>query len=760
MRYVDASRESGDGSLAAPYPSLASALDAAPPSGTTLLLAAGTYVVDRAWRRGLSVRGRCAGLTSLVAQEGATRRAVIDAAEGEEGFALEDVTLGPAAVGGVALWGEGGLVTLRGVRITATTDRGLFVTHGAQADATDLVIDDTGAPGGPPNVDTQGLGRGLEVAGGAMLDARRVLLDRNRRQGAIVQGEGSRLTLEDATIANTRSRQHDGLFGEGVLASVGGRLVLRRTLLTRNRFRGLRVRSGSLDVPVGTAGTAEHLVVRGTELSEEWGISSDPYPLGIESIGPGASLSVEWSLIDRNRANGMGVATGAALSVADAVIRDVVPTAGAPFGNFGALVSGRGTLTFERVLTERHFNSGVLVEEEGRATLVDVAVREMLGRDGIAGHGIAVQSGGRLSLERGLIADCLDYGVSAITDGVAELRDLVVTGVRGRPPDEDGNFAGAGLVTGRGGALTLERGFLFANRGYGVATIDGSVTLGDVRVEDTRVVSGASRGGIGLHANAGFMGINGAVIEGSHETGLLLLSSATADLSDLVVRDTQGLQDGPLRLGTGIFLGGGARTDLRRALVEGNRSVGIVVVEERSNAAISDSIVRDTESESLNGRFGLGILTQDGGAAELARVLVAGSRGAGISADAGRLTLTDVAVVGTRDEACRPDCNEIIATSSLRARRRSTVNAMGFRLAGGPATTCGLQLGDGADVFLSSGVVEQHGLGVCLQSPGYPLRRLLDDVAYIDSGTPPVESTRFADPRPVDFLPPPPDPLP
>ncbi|MEM1415005.1 MAG: hypothetical protein AAGH15_08905 [Myxococcota bacterium] len=39
-------------------------------------------------------------------------------------------------------------------------------------------------------------------------------------------------------------------------------------------------------------------------------------------------------------------------------------------------------------------------------------------------------------------------------------------------------------------------------------------------------------------------------------------------------------------------------------------------------------------------------------------------------------------------------------------------------------------------------------MGVCLQSPGYPLRRLVDGVAFIDSGTPPVESTGLAVPDP------------
>ncbi|MGF1469416.1 MAG: hypothetical protein ACFCGT_25125, partial [Sandaracinaceae bacterium] len=104
----------GDGERGSPFASLADALDATR-SGDTVVLASGTYAVDRAWPDGVSLRGRCVRETSLVLADGNDRSAVLDIGRREAPIRVESVRIGPAPAAGILVRHPGAAVTLDGL---------------------------------------------------------------------------------------------------------------------------------------------------------------------------------------------------------------------------------------------------------------------------------------------------------------------------------------------------------------------------------------------------------------------------------------------------------------------------------------------------------------------------------------------------------------------------------------------------------------------------------------------------------------------
>ncbi|MEM1417340.1 MAG: right-handed parallel beta-helix repeat-containing protein, partial [Myxococcota bacterium] len=660
----------------------------------------------------------------------------------------EDVTIGPAPIGGVALRGEGGLIRLRAVRITATTDRGLFVADGAQADAEDLVVEDTATPEGPADLETQGLGRGVEVSSAGTLSARRVALDRNRRQGALVSSPGSSLTLHDVVVADTLSRESDSRVGQGLLASDGARLEMRRAVLVRNRAAGLAVLNRTTDTD--TRATAEDLVVRGTQQS-----ASGVNPVaGVVSGGTGAFVSLNHALVEGNRDYGVVVESGD-LELRDALVRDAVPGS-VTTAMVGVLIAAGGRLEVERVLLEGRLDVGVWVTDEAsEARAVDLVVREPRSRAGTPGTGVFARQGARLVLTRALISESI-RGLDVRTEAAADVDDLVV-----RRSGAGATEGAVGVGAFENGRLGLDRALVSDSAGIGLAVGGAAVTLADLRILNTRGLAGDTSFGTGLSAfDEAALSVAGAVIEASREAGVRLESGASAELRDIAVRNTLGLAEGPspARFGHGIIVNNGARATVEGALVENNRTYGILINAMGSDATITGVVVRDTLGDAATGRFGRGIQAQGGGAATVTSAIVSGSREVGIGAIDSRLSLRDVAVIGTRRSDCFPDCAGDLdfTPSNLHALGQlAQVDVERFRLLGGPETVCGVQVVGSAIVELSAGVVERHDIGVCLRvSPNYPLGRLVDGVAYIDSGVPPVESTDRDVPDPIGELPP------
>ncbi|MEM1415008.1 MAG: hypothetical protein AAGH15_08920 [Myxococcota bacterium] len=860
--HVDAAATApGDGSADAPFTTLVDAFDAAV-RGTTLLLAAGDYTVDRPWPSGVSVRGRCARDTRLMTT---TEAAIVSAVDLAAPVTLEDLTLGPADVPALVARGSETAVSVRGLllpgtRATDAAGGALTVQDEATVTGEAVVVRDTRA-----RPSDGSFGVGLRVHRGGRLTLDRVLVTANRNLGVFVGRSGTEppeepgtpaaeVVLRDVAVRDTLARESDGAGGRGVSVQLGARLTLARGFVEGNRSVGVFAGGARAEVQLND------VVVRDTKAQESDGAGG--WGLGVVA---GARLALARGLLEGNRDVGVfALDATTEVQLDDVVVRNTLPQESDGAGGRGLNVQTGARLTLVRGLVVGNQEVGVSAGgAEAEVRLEDVVVRDTLPResDGTLGRGLNVEFGASLTFARGLVVGNRELGVSALGAGTeVQLDDVAVRDTR--PRESDGTL-GRGLNVEFGVSLTLARGLVEGNREFGVfaAGAETDVQLDDVVVRDTQAQESDGARGLGLTAVAGARltlarglvtgnreagvfatgaetevqlddvvvrntlpvesdGTDGrglhvqlgaslklvrGIVEGNRSGGVLAGGAgAEAQLDDVVVRDTlpresdgtdghgltavagarltleRGLVEGSREYGVfaldattevqlddvvvrdtraresdgtggrGLSVQTGARLTLARGFVEGNRELGVFAASAETEVQLVDVVVRDTLPRESDGARGRGLNVQTGARLSLLRGVVAESHEAGIFAmGAAELVLADVRVTDSRSPSCEPDCPEgVLPGTSLMV---SAASATLDRFALERSDVCGVQLIGDSDLTLRNGLVEDHPIAVCLQSPGYPLQRLTENVVYRDNDTR-VEATTFEEPALADVV--------
>jgi len=142
-------------------------------------------------------------------------------------------------------WGLGvvdrALAELRGVTFARNREVGIFV----QGPETSLLLEDSRVANTLSRDRDSTLGRGLDAEGGASVVVRRTVLDRNFDVSLFAHGEQTSVLLEDVVVRDTQSRIADGAYGRGIDIASGARLEARRVVLVGNRDFGLLVTSSA-----------------------------------------------------------------------------------------------------------------------------------------------------------------------------------------------------------------------------------------------------------------------------------------------------------------------------------------------------------------------------------------------------------------------------------------------------------------------------------------------------------------------------------
>lgn len=670
VRYVSAGAPpGGDGTVGAPWSTLAEALDGAA-SGTLLVLSAGHYAVDRAWPGGVSVRGHCAADTALSAEDGAGVQAVIETRGLDEPARFEDLTVGPAGVAGVRAAGAGTEVWLSGVRVEQATGdpAALLVEDGARLAAHALVVRSTRP--GPGGAD----GYGIVVRDGGELSVARGVIAANRKVGIRVGGAGSTAELRRVVVRDTLPETMNGLRGRGVQAEYGARLDVEQVLLEGNR-------SGSLAAfDEGTRVTAQDLVVRrtledfanpgfargitadlGAELEVERALVEGGGELGVSigfgavavlrdvvvrdwgdiAVNPvaglvvrnGARLEVTRAVVERNVDLGFHVGLGGAMVATDLVVRD---TRSRPDGSGGAgiAVVSPGNLTLSRALLERNLDSGLYVDgSEARAAARDVVVRDTrtaaspMGDEG--GIGVLVRGGADLELSQVLVERSRAMGVRALGAGTAaDLANVAILDTRQRPPDGDSPIRGINVA--RGATATI-RGLLVEHtQEVGVfISSDADVVLSDVVVRGTTPIPSGAQA-TAIQVQRARASISRVLIEDTQGTGVLCFEGQ-AQLTDAAIRGSRPLPGGELGFGLVDHAG---ELEVAQVLLERNHAVG-VLYQEGATGSLRDTVIRTTRP--FDGREdGVGLqIASDGTQVEATRLVSDGNRGVGVFVVAG-----------------------------------------------------------------------------------------------------------------------------
>jgi hypothetical protein len=289
--YADPSATgAADGTVAAPYATLADAVEHLDAVCRTVVLARGTWAVSTTWNDGaLTLRGGGASSSDVVLTPPAGVRALTVGSAGS--LTLDTLSLeGARTVGadGGALFVAGGSATLSEVRVvdnsTTGNGGGIAVERGSLTLGDGCVLADNvaGAEGGA-----------VAVSAGTFVDAGSTWTDNAARDGGALRVELGTLTIDDATFTGNRA----DIAGGAVLLRQDTGIAMEGGALTGNSAGG---QGGALlvDSPDDADGWLRNLRVADNDAAAEGG--------GLALTGWSASLVVANNTFVGNAAGGEG----------------------------------------------------------------------------------------------------------------------------------------------------------------------------------------------------------------------------------------------------------------------------------------------------------------------------------------------------------------------------------------------------------------------------------------------------------------------
>lgn len=655
---------------------------AAAAPGDVVVIGAGTYLESVSITSDLTLWGKCAG------------EVVVQAPGPYSGAgAIEVVGGSTVAVHNLRITGEqNGLlvdapdvqVQLRGVWIHEATSRGVSVINGSATLSGVLVTSTRMNPSGGGGVGVSAWGEAARIR------VESTTIENNPSAGIVAGSDAPEIgaaavELADVAVRETYGRPGDATWGMGCYVAAGARATGERILLDHNHLGGISA------CDPGTKIDLSDLVVQDTVP-----VAGDPVTgMGVEVMYAQAIL--RRALIRGNHIAGvLFYREGALGDLEDLVVADSRGSPASGMFGRGLDVEIGARVTLRRGLLERNREEGVMVEGEGtRAELFDLVVQDTKSwerQPPILGRGLNVQAAASVRLERGRFERNRDLGIVAMQAGtVLDMTDVVVKDTRSQ--ESDGLF-GRGLYVKDGAQVSLLRGRFERNREAAVA-MDGSGTtvhIEDLTVCDTQPQEATLALGRGMTVEVGAgLTLKRARLDSNREMGIMVASpETTADIEDLTVKNTQSQikdlnsSERDLFFGRGMEVNSDARMTLRRGWFEKNREAGILIAGGGTCVEMQDVVVQETRSREADQGFGFALVVIASSWLKLDRARLEKNRAVAVSVtDASRLDLRDVVIRETLGQE--------------------------FDLLGGAA----LEAGGGSEVTVESGwLVRNRELGV------------------------------------------------
>jgi len=582
-------------------------------------------------------------------------------------------------------------VTLRGACV-AGTRLSFSVAHDSAG-----VITVTGPGARVEGVAIEGLRPGVWVEGtGASVHLEDVLIRSARLVGWAVAG-GATATGRNVVVRDMLGSAIDGALGRGISLEDRATLTLERSVVERTRDVGVfaidRSHIALTDVAVretreytdfGDAlGAAYSSILEGTGVVLEDNVGAGAYV-----TQPGSEIRLTDSVVRRNEGEGIQASVGGFVGLTRSRIEDN--------GLSGAIIDGGGT----------------------RAELDHVWIR----RNG--SRAIADQNGATVVARHVLFSDNLATSVFVAGDVGEPMSSLELSDAR-----VEGNVGKAMLVQ-LGGTAAVARAIFSRNVGTGIVLRDGVVvTLEDVAVLDTPSEPDGSFGrGMEIRLGSDVTATR-LTLERNHELGLFV-EDATARLADVVIRDTESRPD--QELGRGLEVQMGSHVTLERALLEGNRGVGLFAGS-GSTVTASDVTSRNTRGSGAIALGGHGLTVNGAASVILSRGRFEDNREVSIAVfEAGTTAdLSDVVVTRTLVRDCAMDtCAGYGGGIGIGSYLAGQVTVRRFSVS--RSALCGVQLGGGAmDLF--EGEIVDNPVGANVQTPGFDFSRLTTGVEFRDN---------------------------
>ena len=626
--------EGGDGTEATPLRSIQVALGQAPAEGGKVAVAAGIYeenLVLPPNANGLLLAGRCRDLVILDASQGEDDEPGIRAEgkTGAEQWSISGVTVSQAPYVGLAILN--GQVNADAIRLDQNRWIGIYVGGPTSM----LTLTNSEITSTQPAPDGT-FGRGINVQGGARLEASSCSVENNTDVGIQVGDAETQAVLQGVHVRGTMPLS-GGTRGRGINVQAGALLTATDCAVEDNSEVGIFVSDGGTDVLL------EDVEVRSTLAPAEGAAGH-----GVE-VGYGARLVVSSSVVEGNTGAGILVSNeGTDVLLQDVEVRDTLPLADGTDG-IGILVQRGGRLEAASCVVANNSEVGVhATGEETEVVLDDVEVRDTQPEaDGTDGRGIEAVEGARLEVSNSLVAGNKEVGVLAGNEGTQVVLQFVE--IQDTEPLPDGT-GGRGIVVQDHAHLdasscTLERN---AELGIFAAGESTEVHLQSVDVWDT-LPRPDGTGGRGIAVQQGAR-LEAATcsLQGNHEVGIFADSEGT----ELLLEEVDVLDTAPSPSGLGgrgFNVQDGARIEAFSCSLEGNTDLGIFATGEHSVVLLHDVTVTGTMALP-DGTFGRGISVHGGAHLEASSSVVSSSAelGIGVGDPGTEVILRDVVVQVTR----------------------------------------------------------------------------------------------------------------
>jgi hypothetical protein len=377
----------------------------------------------------------------------------------------------------------------------------------------------------------------------------------------------------------------------------------------------------------------------------------------------------------------------------------------------GIQIENAASVTLDRWVLDANLESQVRVESDATVTLRDTAVIRMAPAVGLAFAAIDAVTRAQVTLERVAIEENPARGVLVNGPGTAVvMRDSVVRDTTLNPMRE----AGEGVAALNGAMATLERVGVERSVNAGILLMTSSTgSLTDVVVRETAVGDDGLRG-VGLWCEACTIDGTRVWLTANHALGALLRGTAMdATLVDFGVTDTQPQTAGDF--GFGIQIHGGAHVTITRALFARNRAVGVSIAQAATRAMLTDVRIEDTAGHGLEVKLGATV--------EVHGAAIEGSDVVGVLAGGAdtAVTLENVRVAGTRGLG--------YGASSL---EDAHLTFTGFELVSN--VRLGMQVASGGTADLHMGVIADSPAAFNVQTAGFDAMRLRDGVTLTAVG--------------------------
>lgn len=371
-------------------------------TGGTVAVEAGTYLEALSIKRDVTLVGRCTDKVRVESVSGATTTPGLNLASAGTKVSISGLTFSGHR-GGVVV--TAGTLDARALRLEANRELGLV----AVGSKTRVRFEGGVVRGTLPSA-TVGLGRGVDVEGGATVELVSAAVEQNADIGVFAEGAN---IIVDGSIVRTTATGASGKEGRGVYGKLGSAIKVQRSSITDNHTMGIFA-SGAR-----------------TKLTVEDSFVARTLPDGAKLFGRGITVldKAEASITNTRIADNVDTGLecdGATVTATDVAIEGTRSTPQKDYGA-GAVAKRGGSLRLVRAAVVGNRSSGVAAL--GATTILEgsAVVGTLADTAGRYGMGAVVAEGGHLEIGRSVIDDSRFVGVFALleTSSVSLTRSLV-----------------------------------------------------------------------------------------------------------------------------------------------------------------------------------------------------------------------------------------------------------------------------------------------------------------------------------------------